>query len=75
MSNQQRPQSKHFFAREPDGTVRLRIRFDGEEASLYEEAAGDTPLMLWIHRTLGEAARRQVAEQRRTKKKLPPPIH
>lgn len=49
--------SPHFFAREPDGSVRLRIRFTAEEASLIEEAAGSTPLMLYIHRVLAKQAR------------------
>lgn len=60
MNQPAKKQSPHFFSREPDGSVRLRLRFEGDEASLFEEAAGDTPVMLWLHRTLGEAARRQV---------------
>lgn len=68
-----RKHSPHFFNREPDGTVRLRIRFENEEASMFEEAAGDTPVMLWIHRTLENAAKRQVREQRRRVKVAPPP--
>lgn len=72
MSNQKK-HSPHFFAREPDGTVRLRMRFTGEEASLFEEAAGDTPVMVWIHRTLGEAARRQVKAARAARVQVGPP--
>lgn len=68
-----RKHSPHFFAREADGTVRLRIRFEGEEASLFEEAAGDTPLMTWMHRTLTEAAKRQVKQQRRRRPRVGPP--
>lgn len=49
--------SPHFFRRENDGSVRLRIRFTPEEAALIEEAAGDTPLLLYIHRVLNERAR------------------
>lgn len=68
-----RKHSPHFFARESDGSVRLRIRFEGDEASLFEEAAGDTPLMTWLHRTLTEAAKRQVREQRRRRPAVAPP--
>lgn len=69
------PRKKHspnFFAREDDGSVRLRLRFDGDEASLFEEAAGDTPVMLWLHRTLSNAAHRQV-DARRKKVDVAPP--
>ncbi len=72
----QNPPRKHnpsFFNRESDGTVRVRIRFENEEASLFEEAAGDTPVMVWLHRTLAAAARRQVKEQRRSRPKVAPP--
>lgn len=68
-----RQHNPHFFNREPDGTVRLRIRFENEEASLFEEAAGETPVMVWIHRTLAAAAKRQVREQRKNRPKVPPP--
>lgn len=56
--------SPHFFAREPDGSVRLRIRFTAEEASLIEEAAGATPLMLYIHRVLAQQARFHIQRAR-----------
>ena len=72
----QKPPRKHnpsFFNREPDGSVRLRLRLDGEEAALYEEAAGDTPVLVWLHRTLAAAARRQVKQQRRSRPQPPPP--
>lgn len=68
-----RRHSKHFLAREDDGSVRLRMRFTGEEASLFEEAAGDTPIMLWMHRTLKEAAKRQVRAARAKRDPVPPP--
>lgn len=71
-SSPKRTPSPHFFLREPDGSVRLRIRFDGEEASLFEEAAGKTPVMVWIHRTLGEAARRQVEQARKDRPHVRP---
>lgn len=63
----------HFFGREADGSVRLRLRFEPEEAALYEEAAGDTPLMTWLHRTLTEAAKRQVRAQRAQRPPVAPP--
>lgn len=65
--------SPHFLARENDGSVRLRMRFTGEEASLFEEAAGDVPIMLWIHRTLKNVARQQVEEARAQRRPIPPP--
>jgi hypothetical protein len=55
--------SPHFFEREADGSVRLRIRFTPEEASLIEEAAGSTPLMLYIHRVLNDRARYHVKKR------------
>lgn len=69
----QRKHSPSFFARSADGTVRLRLRFTNEEASLFEEAAGETPVMVWLHQTLGETARRQVREQRKDRPKIGPP--
>lgn len=69
----QRQQSKHFFDRDADGSVRLRMRFSAEEASLFEEAAGTTPIMVWLHRTLEEAAERQVAAARKKRAAVPPP--
>lgn len=63
--------SPHFFRRDPDGSVRIRVRFTPEEAALIEEGAGETPLMLYIHRVLGERARyharkrKEVEEARR----------
>lgn len=69
-----RRHSPHFFNREPDGTVRLRIRFDSDEAALMEEAAGETPVMVWLHRTLTSEAKRQVREARRKRGKVDPPI-
>ena len=58
MSKPSRRRSTHFFAREADGSVRLRIRFDAERASLIEKAAGDTPLLEWIDTAIQEAAER-----------------
>lgn len=68
-----RQQSKHFFNREKDGSVRLRMRFEPDEASLMEEAAGDVPVMVWMHRTLNEAAESGVREARAKREAIPPP--
>lgn len=56
--------SPHFFRRERDRSVRLRLRLSEEEADLIEEAAGDTPLMLYIHRVLNDRARFHVQKSR-----------
>lgn len=55
--------SPHFFKRENDGSVRLRVRFTPEEASLIEEAAGETPLLLYIHRVLNDRARYHIRKR------------
>jgi len=65
--------SPHFFTRDKDGTVRLRIRLDADEAALIEEAAGTTPVMDWIYATLNDTARRQVDEARRRRRSIGPP--
>lgn len=72
MSRPKKRQSPSFFSREPDGTVRIRLRFDQEEASLYEEAAGTMPVVDWLHHTLVTAARAQVAKARETQPKVVP---
>lgn len=59
----------HFFKREEDGSVRLRLRFTAEEASLIEEAAGKTPLLVYIHRVLNESAKRHIRASQKSKKK------
>lgn len=61
--------SPHFFKREPDGSVRLRLRFTEEEASLIEEAAGKTPLLVYIHRILTESAKRHIRQAQRKSEK------
>ena len=71
--NASKRHSPHFLARESDGSVRLRMRFTGEEAALFEEAAGKTPIMLWLHRTLKEAAQKEVEAARARRAPLPPP--
>lgn len=55
--------SPHFFKREADGSVRLRIRFTPEEAAAIEEAAGETPLLLYIHRVLAERAKYHIRKR------------
>ena len=63
--DKERPKpNPHFFRRESDGTVRLRIRFSEEEASLIEEAAGTTPLLVYIHRVLRERAKYHISKAR-----------
>lgn len=64
--------SPHFFNRESDNSVRLRIRFAEEEADLIEEAAGSTPLMTWIHDALAEVAQKEVDEHRASRPKVRP---
>lgn len=64
--------SKRFFERSPDGGVRLRIRFNSDQASMMEEAAGDEPVMDWLHRTLEEAARTDVRAARARRSKVRP---
>lgn len=73
VSNKKVQHSPHFFAREPDGTVRLRVRFDGPEASLIEEAAGDTPLMIWLHAAVNKVAHDDVVKARRARPDVAPP--
>lgn len=65
--------NRNFFVRHPDDSVRLRIRFDPHDADLIEEAAGDTPLLLWLHRTWKAAATRQVAAARASRPDIAPP--
>ena len=64
--------SPHFFDREPDGSVRLRLRFTEEEANLIEEAAGKTALIPWLHRAVSEAAQRDAAQVRRSRPQVRP---
>ena len=68
-----RQHSPYFFKREDDGSIRLRLKFDNEMASLFEEAAGKTPVMIWLRRTLETTAKRQVKEQRRLRAQIAPP--
>lgn len=63
----------HFFRREEDRSVRLRLRLSEEEADLIEEAAGDTPLMLYIHRVLNDRARFHIKKSREAMQLPGPP--
>lgn len=73
MPDRRKP-SPAFFDRESDGSVRIRLRFAPDLASLIEEAAGRTPLMVWVYRTLEQAARRQIEQTKRAQPPLPPPL-
>lgn len=66
------PKSPHFFDRQEDGSVRLRIRFSAEEAAMYEEAAGSVPLLTWIHSSLNEAAHHDIESHRQTRPRVRP---
>jgi hypothetical protein len=61
--------SPHFFRRDSNGSVRVRMRFNAEEASLIEEAAGDTPLISYIHRVLIDRARIHAEQARKERQK------
>jgi hypothetical protein len=65
--------SPHFFKRELDGSVKIRLKLKPEEASMIEEAAGETPVVLWLHRTIGATAKKQVREARRRRPEVAPP--
>lgn len=58
--------SPHFFRRDDDGTVRLRLKLSPEEAAMIEEAAGETPLILYIHRVLKERAKFHIRKNQET---------
>lgn len=64
--------SEHFFRREPNGMVKLRFNLKPEEASLIEEAAGDRPIMLYVHKALVAQARADVRAARKGRIAPPP---
>lgn len=64
--------SPHFFDREADGSVRLRLRFTKEEADLIEEAAGRSPLVPWIIQAVVEVAEDEAAEARSSRPQVRP---
>lgn len=47
----------HFFRRDKNGMVKLKLNLSPEEATLIEEAANGTPLMVYVHRILIDRAR------------------
>lgn len=61
--------SPHFFKRDKDGSVRVRIRLSPEEASLIEEAAGETPLIPYMHRVLMSRAKIHAESARKERRK------
>ena len=71
----QRRQSPSFFKRDHDGSVRVRLRFDDDTASLIEDAAGRTPLMVWVNNTLTAAAKQQVELDKKKQPVIAPPSH
>ena len=64
--------SPHFFEREEDSSVRLRLRFPPELADLVEEAAGTTPLVSWIQTAVKKQAEHDVRRIRRRRPRLRP---
>ncbi len=65
--------SPHFFKRDGHGNVQVRLKFRGDEASLFEEAAGKTPVMVWLYQTLNQAAQEQVDRARAERPEIAPP--
>jgi uncharacterized membrane protein YkgB len=57
--------SPHFFRRDRDGSVRVRLRFTPEEAAAIEEAAGDQPLMPYIYDAIKKVALDDATDARR----------
>lgn len=70
---EKRKQSPAFFRRDEDGSVRIRLRFEPDLASLIEEAAGRTPLMVWVYRTLERCARADIEAAHKSRPKIAPP--
>ncbi len=64
--------SPHFFDREADGSVRLRLRFTEEQANLIEEAAGRAPLIPYILGAVTDAAERDAELARRDRPRVRP---
>lgn len=57
--------SPHFFRRDRDGSVRVRLRFTPEEAATIEEAAGDHPLLPYLYEAIKQVADEDAMEARR----------
>lgn len=51
---------ERYFRRDKRGMVKLRMNLSPEEATLIEEAADGTPLMVYIHRTLISQSKRHI---------------
>lgn len=64
--------SPHFFDRESDGSVRLRLRFTAEQADDIEEAAGRTPLVHYVLEAVAKTAKRDVAAARQSRPQVRP---
>lgn len=69
MTVPKQPLSPHFFKRDDNGTVRVRLRFGPEEASLIEEAAGETPLITYMHNVLMSRAKIHAEKARAERRK------
>lgn len=68
------PPSPHFFRRQSDGSVRVRLKFTPDEADVIEEAAGRTPLVRYIHQVINESALRDAESAREERRRsLPKP--
>ncbi len=67
------PANKRFLKREADGTVRLRMRFQPEEAASFEEAAGDRPVIEWMYEALRRQATADIEARRAARPVAPPP--
>ena len=68
----QAEKSPHFFDREEDGSVRLRLRFPDDVADLVEEAAGRTPLVSWIQTAVKKQAEQDIKKIRKNRPRLRP---
>lgn len=62
-----------FFERDREGRAVVRLKFKPEEASLFEEAAGTTPVIVWLYQALNRVAQEDLEEQRLAKAVIPPP--
>lgn len=58
----------HFFRRDKDGAARVRIRFAPDEVALIEDAAGETPLLLFLHRIIGHECREQLVKREQARR-------
>lgn len=54
--SEQKRLNPYFFRREKDGTVRVRMRFTAQEASVIEEGAGETPIIDYLYRIINSTA-------------------